>query len=95
MDPHPHLDELQRDLLSDLTTLTERTLARGLSERTLAYVLLEMSKEAAMQGDPVTLYDHTLLMETRGRELRAEFEARFGDSLDLEALSRGEIVAKH
>ncbi|MEM7745638.1 MAG: hypothetical protein AAF409_18215 [Pseudomonadota bacterium] len=55
MGPHPCLDDLQRDLLSDLTTLTERTLARGLSERTLTYVLLEMSKEAAMQGDPVTL----------------------------------------
>ncbi|MCR9089457.1 MAG: hypothetical protein NXH97_22285 [Rhodobacteraceae bacterium] len=93
MDPVPHPSLVEVEVLDEVRTLTERAQARGLDTHTLAYILLETSKEVAMQGDPVTLYDHMRIMETRGRELRQEFERRFGDSLDLEALARGEIKA--
>ena len=86
---------MQNDVLDGLRGMMVAVQRHGLPEKTLAYMLLELSKEAAMQAEPQELFDHTLMMEARGKELRAEFIARFGEMLDAEALARGEVVIKH
>lgn len=65
-----------------------------MSEQMQALILLDLSTESAMQGDPLVLFDHTLWMQSRGKELLQEFEDRFRDKLDFDALIQGRVEPK-
>ena len=78
------------DFLNDIRRRTDAAIDSGTDPTVLADVLLETSRETAMKGGPVRIYQHSYRMECAGLELRAEFDARFPD-LDKDALIKGEI----
>ncbi|MEM8625371.1 MAG: hypothetical protein AAGG47_17865 [Pseudomonadota bacterium] len=87
----PETDDATTAFFMDITERTDQARRTGADERLLAWALLEAGKETAMRAGLQEFFDHALLMESRGRELREEFEARLGAKLDLAALRRGEV----
>lgn len=87
----PDLHGLQNKLWTELSARCDAALLAGLDHETVAYILRQLSTEAAMKGGPVPTYRHSYLMQDEAKELRAEFDARFPD-LDKDALIKGDIV---
>lgn len=88
----PNPIELHNRFLDDVSNRSDKARAEGMDPFMVAQILLMLSREAAMKGGPVPLYQHSYMMEDEGKQLRKEFIERFGSKVDLDALIKGEIV---
>ena len=89
-----HIEKL-RTLDNELWQRIEAAQADGLSEPSLARMLLNLSMHIAMKGEIQEFFDHILWVRAEGDTFLKDFETRLGDKIDIKALCRGETVYKH
>ncbi|WP_299962293.1 hypothetical protein [uncultured Roseobacter sp.] len=78
----------------DFETLVNKMLSAGIAHDKLNYMLVQLTNETAVKGGPQAYFDHCLWTQAEGKRLLAEFEARYGDKLDINELAKGNLVAK-
>lgn len=86
---------MNRAFAADFDTLTEKALANGTSPEMMNFMLVSLTNTLAIKSGPQAYFDHLLWTQAEGKRLLEEFEARYGDKIDIDELAKGNLVAKN
>ncbi|WP_300029253.1 hypothetical protein [uncultured Roseobacter sp.] len=90
----PEKTKLITAFADEFEALVNKILDAGTEHHVLNYMLVRLTNETAMKGGPQAYFDHCLWTQAEGKRLLSEFEARYGDKLEMNELAKGILVAK-